>query len=272
VVASLAESSRNAWITGYLARSVADCDAAVALGRELHHPDSLAFAWLFHGWNHGYRDDWKVCLASAESGIAIASEAGAVQTLAWNRCVRGWALGHVGAFDAGVAELTAGIDAIQAITTWEAQDPDRPWLVWLIALLEPLSDLAMHEALRGLSLPRRDIDTVLAARVARHTIPRLATRPQLSPAETSRLLPGQRVEVLLFLLAKTTAAAAKQQIVAYLETYRYVKPHLSGHDLRAMGLTPGPRFRTLLNRVLEARLNGEVTNAIEERALVQRLM
>jgi hypothetical protein len=46
------------------------------------------------------------------------------------------------------------------------------------------------------------------------------------------------LEVLLFLLAKTTAVAAQQQIMAYLETYRYVKPQLSGHDLHAMGLTP----------------------------------
>ena len=38
--------------------------------------------------------------------------------------------------------------------------------------------------------------------------------------------------VIRFLLAKTTAAAAKQQIVAYLETYRYVKPQLSGRSAR----------------------------------------
>jgi tRNA nucleotidyltransferase (CCA-adding enzyme) len=151
-------------------------------------------------------------------------------------------------------------------------DEVEPWLVWLIALLEPLSELAVREALRGLNLPRRHINTVLAARAARHAIPRLATRPPLPPAETYRILAGQRVEVLLFLLAKTTAAAAKQQIVTYLETYRYVKPQLSGHDLHAMGLTPGPLFRKLLDRLLEARLNGEVTNVMEERALVQRLL
>jgi tRNA nucleotidyltransferase (CCA-adding enzyme) len=86
-----------------------------------------------------------------------------------------------------------------------------------------------------------------------------------------RILAGQRPEVLLFLLAKTPAAA-QQQIVAYLETHRYMKPQLSGHDLRAMGLTPGPLFRKLLDRLLEARLNGEVTSATEERALIQRLL
>ena len=151
-------------------------------------------------------------------------------------------------------------------------DEVEPWLVRLIALLEALSDLAVHEALRGLNLSRRHVDTVHAARAARHTIPRLASRPPLPPAETYRILAGQRLEVLLFLLAKTTAAAAKQQIVAYLETYRSMKPQLSGHDLHAMGLTPSPLFRKLLDRLLEARLNGEVTNAMEERALVQRLM
>jgi tRNA nucleotidyltransferase (CCA-adding enzyme) len=151
------------------------------------------------------------------------------------------------------------------------EDEVEPWLVRLIALLEALSDLAVHEALQGLSLPRRHADTVHAARVARHAIPRLATRPPLSPAETYRILAGQPVEVLLFLLAKTTATAAKQQIVAYLEMYRYVKPQLSGHDLHAMGLTPGPLFRKILGCLLEARLNGEVTNATEERAFVQRL-
>jgi tetratricopeptide (TPR) repeat protein len=115
VVASLAESARNLWITGQLSRAYAECDRALALGLELRHPDSLAFAWLFHGWVHGYRGDWRSALASATSGIAIARESGSVQTLAWNRCVRGWALAHLGDMDEGVSELAAGIEASKAI-------------------------------------------------------------------------------------------------------------------------------------------------------------
>jgi predicted ATPase len=115
VVASLAESSRNSWIMGYLARALADSEAAVTLARELRHPDSLAFAWLFHGWMRAYRGDWRTCIASAESGIAIARESGSVQTLAWNRCIHGWALAHLGEFDSGRSELSEGIDASKAI-------------------------------------------------------------------------------------------------------------------------------------------------------------
>ena len=72
--------------------------------------------------------------------------------------------------------------------------------------------------------------------------------------------------------APASTEVAKQQLVAYLNTYRWMQPRLSGHDLHAMGLTPGPRFRQVLDRLLEARLNGEVTTDTEERALVQRLI
>jgi DNA-binding winged helix-turn-helix (wHTH) protein len=114
-VASLAESARNLWITGHLGTCLTESERAVTLGREIGHPESLAFAWLFHAWLHGYRGDWQRCIRSADAGIATASEAGAVQTLAWNQCVHGWASAHVGCVDAGRQELSEGITASQAI-------------------------------------------------------------------------------------------------------------------------------------------------------------
>jgi hypothetical protein len=115
IVASLAESARNWWITGHLKRALADCEAAVVVGRELRHPDSLAFAWVFHAWIHGYRGDWKTCLASAEAGIAIARESGSVQTLVWNQAVHGWAVAQVGDVATGESEIAASIDASKGI-------------------------------------------------------------------------------------------------------------------------------------------------------------
>jgi len=70
---------------------------------------------IFHGWVRGYRGDWRTALRSADAGIAIASESGSVQTLAWNRCVRGWALAHLGEIEAGRVELAAGIEASKSI-------------------------------------------------------------------------------------------------------------------------------------------------------------
>jgi poly(A) polymerase len=49
-------------------------------------------------------------------------------------------------------------------------------------------------------------------------------------------------------------------------------PLLTGHDLTAMGLTPGPLFKRLLDAVREAQLDGTVKTAAEARELVERLL
>jgi tRNA nucleotidyltransferase (CCA-adding enzyme) len=152
----------------------------------------------------------------------------------------------------------------------QRSDQVEPWLVRLIALLDALSDTAVREALQRLSFGGQHTATVQAARAARHLLPRLAHQPP--PPETYGMLAGQRLESVLFLLAKTTSKAVQQQIVAYLGTSRYTQPRLSGHDLHAMGLTPGPRFQTILRHLLEARLNGEVTTEAEERTLVRKIV
>jgi tRNA nucleotidyltransferase (CCA-adding enzyme) len=144
--------------------------------------------------------------------------------------------------------------------------------VRLIALLDTLSDTAVRETLQQLRLGGQHATTVQATRTPRYVLPRLAHQPPLQPVETYRMLAGQRLESVLFLLAKTPLKAVQQQIAAYLDTYRYVQPQLSGHDLHAMGLTTGPQFRTILHRLLAARLNGEVTTEAEERALVWQLV
>ncbi len=110
IVATLAESSRNLWMLGDSRESLARTRRALAVAREIRHPDSLSFALLFHGWMHGYRGEWEICLQSTAEAIAFGSEHGLVQTLAWNRCVHGWALAHTGRTSDGLAELQSAIE------------------------------------------------------------------------------------------------------------------------------------------------------------------
>jgi predicted ATPase len=154
---------------------LADCDAAVALARTMRHPDSLAFAWLFHAWVHGYRGDWTACLASADTGIAISQEAGAVQTLAWNRCVHGWALVHVGEFQTGLSELSAGIDASAVIMGQVA----LPQFIAMMAeglLLRKQAAAAEAWLMRAIDLESSRDDRYFAAEVHRLTAICLAAR------------------------------------------------------------------------------------------------
>jgi tRNA nucleotidyltransferase (CCA-adding enzyme) len=67
-------------------------------------------------------------------------------------------------------------------------------------------------------------------------------------------------------------AVARENVRRYAEAWRHVRATLTGDDLRRMGLKPGPSFGTLLNRLRQAWLDGEVTSAEQELAYLKRLM
>jgi tRNA nucleotidyltransferase (CCA-adding enzyme) len=147
------------------------------------------------------------------------------------------------------------------------------WLVYFMALMEVIPGRAVGETIKRLGLPERHAEKIRIGRYSSSSLlRRLARRPPLRPAETYRVLVGLSDETLLFLIAKTRLESVKRQIAAYLTTYRHVKPTLTGTDLKALGLKPGPIFRKILDRLLDARLNGEVQTEADEKDLVKRII
>ncbi len=146
------------------------------------------------------------------------------------------------------------------------------WLVYFMSLLEVLPERAVMEVLKRFPFSEPEATKLKATRVDCHAvIRRLGRRPPPKPAETYRLLSGLSEETLLGLMAKSKGESVKRQVSAFLTTYQHVKPVLTGIDLKAMGLKPGPHFKKILDRVLDARLNGEVKTESEEHELVRCL-
>ena len=147
------------------------------------------------------------------------------------------------------------------------------WLVYFMALMEVIPGRAVGETLKRLGLPERHAEKIRIDRYSSSSLlRRLARRPPLRPAETYRVLVGLYDETLLFLMAKTRSESVKRQISAYLSTYQHVKPTLTGTDLKALGLKPGPIFKKILSQLLDARLNGQVQTEADERDLVKRII
>jgi tRNA nucleotidyltransferase (CCA-adding enzyme) len=146
------------------------------------------------------------------------------------------------------------------------------WVVYFTALMEVVPDKAVKETLKRLPVSERQAEKIRAGRFTSHALlRRLARRPPLKPAETYRTLLGLSDEVLLFLIAKTKSESVKRQISAHLTAYRHAKPSLTGDDLKKMGLKPGPLYRKILDRLLDARLNGEVASEADERELARKI-
>ena len=146
------------------------------------------------------------------------------------------------------------------------------WLVYLMGVLEVLPERAVAEVLKRFPFSEPEAAKIKAGRGGCHAvIRRLAKRPPPKPADTYRLLSGLSDETLLGFMAKSKGEAVKRQVSAFLTTYQHVKPVLTGADLKAMGLKPGPQFKQILDRLLDARLNGEVKTESDERAFVSRM-
>ncbi len=170
-------------------------------------------------------------------------------------------------------ELLAGVE--EALDWYRLLYLDRPmhsWLVCMMALLDVLPGRAVSDLLKRFPFTEQEAEKLKAARFALRALQRrLAKQPPPRPAETMRLLTGLADETLIFIMAKDKSESVKRQVSAYLTTYRHVKPALTGRDLQAMGLKPGPLYRKILDALLDARLNGDVNTEAEERELAKRL-
>jgi len=94
--------------------------------------------------------------------------------------------------------------------------------------------------------------------------------PDHRPSDIYRALQPLRPEELLYMMARTQKEATTRAISHYFHRYRHVSTELRGKDLKALGISPGRIYRTMLDELLDVRLNGEIKNRQEEEAFLQR--
>jgi tRNA nucleotidyltransferase (CCA-adding enzyme) len=66
--------------------------------------------------------------------------------------------------------------------------------------------------------------------------------------------------------------AHKEMLYQYATRWRNVAPSITGHDLRARGLTPGPQYARILGSLRAAWLDEEIQSISEEKELLEKLI
>lgn len=156
-------------------------------------------------------------------------------------------------------------------------DPCEQWQVYFLALCDGLKPDEFQDACHRLALPGR-----LAARLCsqRHLVNRvleMVKRRVKRPAEIRNselydwFMPLS-LEMLLYLASRASNDQVRRFVSLYLTRLRSVVPLTTGNDLRNLGLLPGPQFKQIRRRLLQARLNGEVSNRDEELAVVKSMI
>jgi tRNA nucleotidyltransferase (CCA-adding enzyme) len=139
------------------------------------------------------------------------------------------------------------------------------WYLYFLGLLDRIKDTAVEETLERLSVPARLRERMRQARVRyRDVLYVFNKEPGLPPSRVYDLLAPLETEAVLLMMAKAKQETAKKYISLYLTHLRSVKVMLTGDDLKALGILPGPRYREILKELLDAKLDGLVRNRGEE--------
>jgi tRNA nucleotidyltransferase (CCA-adding enzyme) len=168
----------------------------------------------------------------------------------------------------------------KALAWWMSRFRDaainRP-IVYLMALSSEASQAVVATMIRRLALSREQARKVSAGgRLVDRALKRLTKEKTIQPSQVYHLLEHFSDEALVLLLSKQVSRKQsvglkllKRHLVVYLKNRR-MKTALTGRDLQTMGLQPGPQYKTILEKLLDARIDGMVTTEAEERAFVRK--
>jgi class 3 adenylate cyclase/predicted ATPase len=128
-VASLSVVAWTLWQLGYPDQALKRGHEALALAQGLPNPYNLAFAKLFIGVLRQYRREARAAQENAESGIALSTEHGFTEFLAYATALRGWAMAQQGRSEEAIAQIQEGLAASRATGAelW------RPYFLCLLA-------------------------------------------------------------------------------------------------------------------------------------------
>lgn len=151
----------------------------------------------------------------------------------------------------------------------EIVSPSSPSSELYLALLAyRLNKDETEELITRLGLRKLQIQTLRDASLLKDRINKVS-EPGIKPSEIYNLQYGFSHTSLLAVSIAADIPAAKKNITLYLDKLRYVRPALTGKDLEGMGIKPGPHMKEILEKILEARLDDQITDRQGEIEMVK---
>ncbi len=162
---------------------------------------------------------------------------------------------------------TRFVNGLAASQTLELP-PSRRMLGWTLWLMDvPLPGLKSIEKRLHFESGLREL--LLAASTLFTDIKSLAGKKPSQCVAVLDEIPLKAVQAVFLALS---AGAARQRLHDYLETWQHVKPKTTGHTLLKRGIPPGPAYQSILRRLRDARLDGELKTEAEEMDLLEKLI
>lgn len=139
------------------------------------------------------------------------------------------------------------------------------WGVLLLSLLDPLPPAEANRLAAEFGAGRRVRAWIRAAKEeALEVRNRLLSTRVVSRKFVYDVLSPLPNEVILYLMAKARHPDIKRYISLYFTQLKSVRTRVTGKELIRLGYRPGPRFKTILDELLERRFAGQLRTEDDE--------
>ena len=164
------------------------------------------------------------------------------------------------------------VDGATAERLRRAQQKGTPEAgLYLSILAYPLSEEELEDFVERLNITGELKRAIKQLPKLKAKFPALAS-PDIAPSAVYRLLQKYHPGAIATCALAADEPTVRFQMERYLNELRYVKTHLDGDALKALGVKPSPRLGKMLEALREARLDGAVNTREEEASLVHQLL
>ncbi len=145
------------------------------------------------------------------------------------------------------------------------------WLMYFMGLIDSLGAKEAKGICRSFALRRGEEIRIIRFKKGNKKFVSDLSKAKVSPCRIFSVLEPLSYEAILLIKAKYKNRFLKKHIEDFFEIYNGMRIYIGGHDLGNLGLPPGPAYKKIFTRVLNAKLNGRVRTKEEELALIKKL-
>lgn len=146
------------------------------------------------------------------------------------------------------------------------------WLVYFMGLVDGMEDESVDQVLERFAFHKGESKRIRSYCRQRRQVDKSLNAQKLAASAVSRVLEPLSYEVIVACRARTPSEKVKKHIADFLGRPQGVKVWVNGHDLKEMGVPPGPRYKALMEQLRNAVIDGKVRGRQEELDFVRRII
>ncbi len=152
------------------------------------------------------------------------------------------------------------------------EEEAEEWLVIYLSLTSRLEQDELVRLSKGFGIAGKHPWAVIGMRERSLEVINKLYRKGLKPSDIYHILRTFHLENLLFMMALSDKETVRRRISLYVTRLKDYTPHLSGDDLKRIGIPEGPVCGEALRMLLDKGLNGELKSREDEVKYVRHLM